>query len=95
MMAIDQPITPGEPIRGKLNNLAVVPASLLPFKAKWQAVANNLPQGTVLVVLPRTNSTARQSAEVVVRYLKAEGRTVAVMGTERLFLGTLSQIEAG
>jgi hypothetical protein len=84
MMAIAQPITLGEPIRGKQNNLAVVPASLLPFKAQWQTVANNLPQGAVLVVLPRTNGTARRSAEMVVRYLRAEGRTVNVMAAERL-----------
>jgi hypothetical protein len=69
--------------RGKLGNLAVVPASLLPYKARWQAAANNLPEGTVLVVLPRTNGTARQSAEMVVRYLQAEGRAVVVMGAER------------
>jgi hypothetical protein len=95
MMAIAQPITIRETIRGKLNNLAVVPARLLPFKAQWQTMANGLPQGTVLVILPRTNGTARQSAKMVVSYLRAEGHAVSVMATERLFLGTLSQIEAG
>jgi hypothetical protein len=35
-------------------------------------------------VLPRTNGTARRSAEMVVRYLRAEGRTVNVMAAERL-----------
>jgi hypothetical protein len=93
MMAIAQPITLGETIRGKLNNLAVVPASLLPFKVKWQAMANNLPQGTVLVVLPRTNGTARQSAEMVVSYLRAEGRAVAVMAAERITPGSLPYSE--
>jgi hypothetical protein len=78
----------------KLNNLAVVRASLLPFKAQWQGLANQMPEGSVLVVVPRTNGRVRQSAEMVVRYLRAEGRAVMVMAAERLFLGTLSQIEA-
>lgn len=65
-----------------MGNMALVPGSMLPFKARWQAAANSLPQGTVLVVLPRTNGTARQSAEMVVRYLRAEGRAVAVMAAE-------------
>ena len=68
--------------RAKLDNLALVPASLLPFKAKWQAMTNGLPQGTVLVVLPRTNGTARQSAETVVQHLRSEGRRVTVLGAE-------------
>lgn len=70
--------------KSKLDNLALVPASLLAFKAQWQAIANRMPQGTVLIVLPKTNGTARRSADMVVRYLRAEGRSVAVMVFERL-----------
>jgi hypothetical protein len=70
--------------RGKPGNSAVVPASMLPYKEQWQAAANSLPKGTVLVVLPRANGTARQSAEMVARYLRAEGRMVSVMAAERL-----------
>jgi hypothetical protein len=77
----------------KLGNLAVVPASLLPLKVKWQTVANNLPAGSVLVVLPRTKGTARQSAEMVVRCLRAEGRRVTVMAAERLTPGPLPYSE--
>jgi hypothetical protein len=82
MTSIAQPITLGKIIRGKLNNLAVIPASMLLYKAQWQAMANGLPQGTVLVVLPRGKGTARQSAQMVVRYLRAEGHAVAVMAAE-------------
>jgi hypothetical protein len=35
-----------------LDNVAVVPASLLPFRAHWQNVANELPDGEILIVLP-------------------------------------------
>lgn len=40
--------------RAKLDNLALVPASLLPFKAKWQRLANDLPEGNILIILPET-----------------------------------------
>jgi len=35
-----------------LDNVALVPASLLPFKSVWQAIANHLPHGDMLIVLP-------------------------------------------
>lgn len=38
--------------RAKLDNLALLPASLLPFKAEYQAIANQQAPGTTLVVLP-------------------------------------------
>jgi hypothetical protein len=69
--------------RARLGNLALVPASLLPFKARWQAMANQLPEGSMLVILPRSTGIARQSAETVVSYLMAEGRAVTVMAAEK------------
>jgi hypothetical protein len=38
--------------KAHLDNLAIVPASLLPGKAEWQALANALPAGSTLIVLP-------------------------------------------
>ena len=38
----------------KLDHLTLVPASLLARKADYEALANNLPQGEVLLVLPPT-----------------------------------------
>src|SRR4051794_8587430 len=35
--------------RAKFDNLALVPASLLPFKATWQQLANELPTGSTLI----------------------------------------------
>lgn len=34
-----------------LDNVALIPASLLPFKAEWQAIANDLADGEILIVL--------------------------------------------
>jgi hypothetical protein len=33
----------------KLDNAVLVPASLLPFKAHWQRLANDLPPGEILL----------------------------------------------
>jgi hypothetical protein len=34
------------------DNIALVTASLLPFRTEWQAIANGLPGGGILIVLP-------------------------------------------
>lgn len=49
--------------RGQTNNILLGPASLLPFKREWRALANALPNGAVLVIdLSRERSqTAMQS----------------------------------
>ncbi len=36
----------------KWDNVALVPASLLPFKADWQRIANDMPHEDILIVLP-------------------------------------------
>ena len=40
----------------RLDNMALVPAHLLPRKADYQAVANRLPPGDILLVLPPPDS---------------------------------------
>jgi hypothetical protein len=35
--------------RARLDNIALVPASLLPRKDKYQTIANNLPKGGILI----------------------------------------------
>src|SRR3954453_9834712 len=39
-----------------LDNVALVPASLLSLKSVWQKVAKELPEGDVLMVLPTTGA---------------------------------------
>ena len=38
--------------RAKLDNVALVPGNLLPLKAKYQEIANRLPEGELLIVVP-------------------------------------------
>jgi hypothetical protein len=66
-----------------LDNLALLPASLLPFKAAYQAIANQQTPGTVLVVLPIGDSLPRRTLEQVVTHLRAKGQPVQiVLGTQ-------------
>ena len=62
-----------------LDNLAIVPASLLPDKAEWQALANTLPAGSTLIVLPSKPSAARAALEQVSRSLSAHGSRVTII----------------
>jgi hypothetical protein len=59
-----------------LDNLALVPASLLPFQARYQGTANALPDGDVLIVLPTTNQSLRRILEKVAASLEGRGHHV-------------------
>jgi hypothetical protein len=73
------PIPPTALQRARLDNLAIVPASLLPEKAEWQALANTLPVGSTLIVLPSKPSAARSALEQVSRNLSAHGSRVTTI----------------
>lgn len=64
-----------------LDNLVLVPASLLPYKAHWQRIANALPTGDMLLVVPRCDKQRRIVAAVA-RRLRERGRQVAVVDQE-------------
>ena len=67
-----------------LDNIALVPASLLPFKSQYQALANQLPRGTVLLVLPRRRSTQRRLLVQLAGRFVARGRQVATRTAEEV-----------
>jgi hypothetical protein len=60
----------------KLDNIALVPASLLPFKHERQAVANGLPHGSVLLCSRSGNRRQQQILQAVSRHMQANGRRV-------------------
>ncbi len=68
----------------QLGNIALVPAHLLPRKAEYQALANQLPQGDILLVLPPADSQERPTMERVAQLFRAKGRHVTVLTEERL-----------
>ncbi len=68
----------------QLDNIALVPAHLLPRKAEYQAVANALPQGDILLVLPPPQSRERPTMQRIAQLFRAKGRHVTVLTEERL-----------
>src|SRR4051812_26894083 len=70
--------------KATLDNLALLPASLLPFKAKYQAIANQQAPGTTLVVLPVGDSLSRRTLERVATRMQAKGQPVRVLTNEQL-----------
>jgi hypothetical protein len=76
--------TPSRILRGaKLDNLALVPANLLPFKSQWQAIANGLTRDGVLILLPSGQRPPRKILETVASLLKAGGHQVTTLPAQR------------
>jgi hypothetical protein len=67
-----------------LDNIALVPASLLPFKREYQGLANRLPKGSVLLCSTRTNRRQQRIIEYVASHLKALGQRVLTIPSERV-----------
>ena len=68
----------------RLDNLTLVPASLLPRKADYEAIADQLPRGEVLLVLPPADSPERTTMQRVAQLFRAKGRHVTILTEERL-----------
>jgi hypothetical protein len=65
-----------------LDNVALVPASLLPYKQQWQAIANQMPRGSVLVCVPTPESKERETLLTVARSLRDKGLSVRAIAAE-------------
>jgi hypothetical protein len=65
--------------RAKLDNLALVPRSMLPYMEQCQETANRLPSGAILIVLPQDNETQKHTMLLVAKLLSTEGHQVAVI----------------
>lgn len=68
----------------ELQNIALVPASLLPFKSQYQKLSQTLPQGTVLLVLPRRRPAYRKLLVQLARRFAARGHQIATRTTEEV-----------
>jgi hypothetical protein len=51
-------------LRARLDNIAIVPASMLPFKESWQEKANRLPEGGVFLMTAKENG--RQASHALI-----------------------------
>ena len=50
---------------------------------RWQALANDLPQGEVLIVLPETDSALNTILGTVATYFEAAGHPVKTLPSRR------------
>lgn len=66
------------------DNLALVPASLLPFRKQWQQLANQLPPEEVLIILPPQQNRRRDVFRVVAELLRQNGHHVTTLSADRL-----------
>jgi hypothetical protein len=73
--------------KAKLDNLALVPGSLLPFKKEWQQLADSLPEGSTLIVLPAAKGAARTTLLKVSQSLKSNGRRVITLALDQISNG--------
>ena len=64
-----------------LDNVVLVPGNLLPFKNQYQEIANGLPRGGILIVLPE-ELKQRRVFEKTAEQLKNQGRRIATISAE-------------
>jgi hypothetical protein len=70
--------------KAMLDNLTLVPGSLLPFKERYQRIANGLPAGEVLVILPSGDRPVCKTVQTVVDLVRAKGQRVTALSAEKV-----------
>jgi hypothetical protein len=70
--------------KARLDNIALVPASLLPRKGKYQTIANHLQQGGVLICQTAKKQRISQILERVARLLTENGHFVRLLPSSLL-----------
>lgn len=68
--------------KARLDNIALVPASLLKHKQTYQPIANNFPTGSVLCI-PGTQRQQKIMAKVT-SFFRDHGRAVITLPIERI-----------
>ena len=94
MKYVPLPSSFGEPPEAlknvRLDNIALVPASLLPFKETYQPIANTLPKGSILLVQTQS-PRQRNILTKVAAFLRTQSRQVITLPIERIKKTQLSQ----
>ena len=71
-------------LKARLDNIAIVPASMLGLKALWQTAANTLPQGGVLLCHSQQNTRQRKLLERVGETFRQHGHAVMNLPVEQV-----------
>jgi hypothetical protein len=71
-------------LKARLDNIAIVPASMLGMKALWQTAANTLPKGGVLLCHSQKNTRQRKLLERVGETFRQQGHAVMNLPIEQV-----------
>ena len=72
-------LLPGTLTRARFDNVALIPASLLPFKLQWQQLADGLPSGSALIVIPAPGSSQSEAVEQIAASFATKGWSVNLL----------------
>ena len=75
-------------MQAKLDNIAIVPASMLPFTKTIQQVLNNLPKGAVFLCHAEENIRQRKLLERVEETFRQEGYLVKNLSMGEVYKNT-------
>ena len=75
-------------LKARLDNIAIVPASMLPLTKAVQQVLTNLPKGAVLLCHAEENSRQRKLLERVEETFREQGHTVMNMSMGEVYRNT-------
>lgn len=77
---LNRPPTPL--LKAKLDNISIVPASLLPIKGKFEAFTNKMPEGSVL--LCHSSISQKKILDNVASHFRQKGHKVTSLPSEGL-----------
>ena len=75
--------------RTSSGSIMVMPASALPFRQQWRSLMNEMPEGSVLVVVPSCETTLKQSMRKITALLRSTGRRVDAIPFDHLHRGDI------
>ena len=72
-------------LRAQLDNIAIVPASMLPFKEIVQELLNDLPPGGVFLCHTQANTRQQMVLERVGETFRQHGYVVRTMSSQQVY----------
>ena len=72
-------------LKARLDNIAIVPASMLPFQKTLQELLNALPQGAVFLCHAEENTRQRKILERVEEAFRQQGHVVRSMSMREVY----------
>jgi hypothetical protein len=66
-----------------MDNITLVPASLLPFKEQWRQCAGAVSSREALFIVPEGEIPLRRTMRQLVPYLRAGGRQVIALSAKQ------------